>query len=211
MHFERPFFPPEDFKRVAIGLEENLKQLPQAPEGHISPDQAEFLYHLVRLIRPGFVVETGFCVGHSACVILRAQESVDLRPHLLSIDNCRFEETKTASDIVKNWFDGFTLVEGDSKEVLESVVNAYLKKNEGLTLDFALVDGGHDEKTAMSDLETLSAFLINGGYLWLDDFDKVVPYFGVNKAGRAFARQWGACQRFRTKDTRGFMLFQKVF
>lgn len=207
----RPFFPAEDYDHIARGLREELESLPKAPEGHISPDQAEFLFHLIRLIRPSFVVETGFCVGHSACVIMKAQKSVDLEPHLLSVDSCQFEETLPAADLLSSHYPRFTLVQGDSKNVLTNAVNSHIRQNEGLTLDLGVVDGGHDAETALHDLEVLASFLKLGGYLWLDDFEKIVPCAGANMAGRTFARRWGSCHRYRTSDNRGFMLYQKAF
>lgn len=212
MRFPGPFSPCE-YAYIAAGLKEELEFLPEAPEGHISPDQAEFLYHFIRLIRPKFVVETGLCVGHSACVIMLAQRSVGIEPRLMSIDHCQYERTTQAADLLKSRFENFTFVPGDSNEVLSECVNQYLHEHEkeGLTLDLGLVDGGHDAETALNDLETLSSFLVLGGYLWLDDFENVLPCAGANAAGRAFARKWGSCQRYRTGDSRGFMLYQKAF
>ena len=211
MRFRRPFFPADDYSHIAGGLAEELNSLPKPPEGHISPDQAEFLYHLTRLLRPEFIVETGFCVGHSAVVMMHAQQSVGIEPRLMSVDSCQFDETKPAAALLKTKFKHFELVEGDSKDVLLGAVNQYLRENEGVTLKLGVVDGGHDATTATHDLEVLSSFLVIGGYLWLDDFDKVVPCAGANTAGREFARKWGNCQRFRTEDTRGFMIYQKGF
>jgi hypothetical protein len=90
-------------------------------------------------------------------------------------------------------------------------VRKHLRRAEGLTLDFGLVDGGHDASTALGDLETLLACLKPGGYLWLDDFEKNLPNIGVNLAGLTFARRWGNCLRFQTRDSRGFMIHQKSF
>lgn len=211
MRFRRPFFPPQDYAHIAGGLEEALESLPKPPEGHISPDQAEFLYHFIRLIRPEFVVETGLCVGHSATVIMLAQKSAGLEPRLLSVDNCQYAETRPAAKLLHFRYENFTFVEGDSKEAMAPAVNQYLREHEGLTLGLGLVDGGHDRETALHDLESLASFLALGGYLWLDDFEKIVPCAGANLAGREFARRWGSCQRFRTQDTRGFMIYQKAF
>jgi predicted O-methyltransferase YrrM len=211
MAFRRPFFPPEEFAHVDPDLAAMLSMLPKAPEGHISPAQAEFLYHLIRLIRPQLVVETGFCVGHSACVILLAQRSVGLAARLLSVDICRFPETAVAAKYVSSKFPEFMLIRGDTKSVLSNAVSSYLREREGVTFDLGIIDGGHDAETASSDLEVLTSLLSLGGYLYLDDFETIIPYPGVNRAGRAFALRWGNCVRFRTADTRGFMLFQKGF
>jgi hypothetical protein len=205
------FFAPGDYAHIHPELGEILNSLPKAPEGHVSPEQAEFLFHFVRLIRPVFMAETGFCVGHSACVAMLAQESLGIAPQMLSLDICRYEETKIAADIVKSRFPGLKFIEGDTKTVLSDALRRRLRRGEGLTLDLGIIDGGHDRSTAAHDLETLFAYLRPGGYLWLDDFEKALPNAGVNLAGRDFARRWGSCLRFRTQDARGFMIHQKSF
>lgn len=177
----------------------------------MSPAQAEFVFHLVRLVRPRLVVETGFNVGHSAAVVLLAQQSVGIEPSVLSVDTCAYEETGEAAPILAHRFPGFTLVEGDSKAVLADAINGLLRAREDLRFELGLVDGAHDAATALSDLETMRSYLAMGGYLCLDDFEKVIPNGGCNAAGREFARRWGDCVRFRTADTRGFLLHQKGF
>lgn len=211
MGVRQPFFPPREYASIAEGLEQELQDLPKPPEGHISPEQASLLYHFIRMIKPQFVVETGLGAGHSACVILYAQRSIGIEPRLLTVDNCQYEETRVAAEQLKAIFPGFVFVEGDSRQVLSLAVNGYLRENEGLPLDLCLIDGGHDEPTVKSDLKVLLSYLALGGYLWLDDFEKTVPNSGVNMAGRAFARKWGNCVRFRGHGNRGFMLYQKGF
>jgi predicted O-methyltransferase YrrM len=205
------YFPPSMYSHIHPDLEPLLSSLPEPPEGHISPEQAEYLFHFIRLIRPSLVAETGFCVGHSACIIMLAQESTGLAPRMLSIDICRYEETKRSVDIIKRRFPGLKFVEGDTRQVLAPALRRFLRRNGELPLDLAIVDGGHDAETALSDLEICFACLRPGGYLWLDDFEKPLPNSGVNLAGRRFARRWGSCHRLATRDGRGFMLHQKGF
>lgn len=209
--FRRPFFPPEAFAHIDASAARLMEALPEPREGHISPDQAEFLYQLIRLTQPRFVVETGFGVGHSAIIIMRAQESVGIRHDCVSVDLCCYPENRTAGEMLAAEFPDFRLVVGDSKEVLWDAIHCHLRENEGLQLGLGVVDGGHDAETALRDLETMAAFLTVGGYLWLDDYGKIVPCGGANAAGRNFAQKWGHCISFRTADTRGFMLHQKPF
>ncbi len=204
-------FAPEQYAHIHAGLGEILQSLPETPEGHVSPKQAEFLFHFVRLIRPAFIAETGFCVGHSACIVMLAQKTIGIEPRMLSVDICRYAETRAAAEIVKSLFPGLKFVEGDTKDVLSESLCRYLRRHEGLTLDLGIVDGGHDAETAAHDLDVLFSYLRPGAYLWLDDFEKALPNSGVNRAGHEFARRWGHCLRFRTGDARGFMLHQKAF
>jgi predicted O-methyltransferase YrrM len=203
------YFASSQYAHIHPELESLLAGLPEAPEGHISPEQGEYLFHFIRLVRPAFVAETGFCVGHSACIIMLAQESLGLAPSLLSIDICRYEETKRSADLVKKRFAGLKFVEGDTRDVLASALRRYLRRHGELPLDLGLIDGGHDAQTALSDLEIFLSCLRPGGYIWLDDFEKSLPNSGVNLAGHTFARRWGNCHRFETRDGRGFMLHQK--
>jgi predicted O-methyltransferase YrrM len=206
----QPFFPAVDYADVAPGVVEHLARLPDAPEGHISPVQAEFLYSLVRLVRPQLIVETGLCVGHSATIAMLAQESLGLPGRLVSVDIGHYPQSARAAQILRDRFAGFRYVEGDSRTELSAAVHGELRAEEGLSLGLALIDGGHDAETVAHDLDTLHAFLAVGGFLWLDDFEKEVPNYGVNRAGWAFARRWGNCQRFRAPGNRGIMLYQKL-
>ena len=87
-----------------------------------------------------------------------------------------------------------------------------LSSNPGATLDFGIVDGGHDMNTARSDLLVMETLLKPGGYLWLDDFesnkDRCVQ---VSIVGREFATSRRHCLRFVTADHRGLMIYQKGF
>jgi predicted O-methyltransferase YrrM len=211
MSHYRPYFPIQDYEIVDSELVTELEQLPTPTIGHISPAQGEFLYHFIRLIRPSFVVETGFGVGYSACIIMLAQRSAGIKPCLMSVDNCQFEQTITAARKISDRFPGHVFIEGDSKKVLLPALDKYLRTNETVTLDFGIVDGGHDAETVSSDLKVLSSFLTLGGFIWIDDYDRRIPNPGVNIAAREYAKEWGFCHHYRTSDERGFLLCQRNF
>lgn len=124
-----PFFPPEDYGYIANGLKEDIESLPKAQKGHISPEQAEFLYHLIRPIWPQFVVTTGFGVVHSACMIMYAQKSVNIEPCMMSTDICASEQTKLGADIVRSKFKNFIFAQGDSKKVLHNLPEGFLNEH----------------------------------------------------------------------------------
>jgi predicted O-methyltransferase YrrM len=199
------------FEHIDKELDAIVERLPQSREGFITPDQADFLYHFVLLTRPRIVAETGFHVGHSACVILKAMERYG-GGTLISFDIARYEETTQAAEMVKARFEGFHLIAGDSKETLAGTLGQILSSNPGATLDFATVDGGHDIDTARSDMLIMETLLKPGGYLWLDDFesnkDRCVQ---VSIVGREFAMSRRHCLRFVTADHRGLMIYQKGF
>ena len=151
------------FEHIDKELDAIVERLPQSREGFITPDQADFLYHFVLLTRPRIVAETGFHVGHSACVILKAMERYG-GGTLISFDIARYEETTQAAEMVKGRFEGFHLIAGDSKETLAGTLGQILSSNPGATLDFAIVDGGHDIDTARSDMLIMETLLKPGGY-----------------------------------------------
>ena len=199
------------FQHIDDRLHDLTEKLPAAEEGHISDDQAEFLWSFLRLNRPRFVAETGFNAGHSAMVILRAMETYG-GGILLSFDIGRHDSTRVAAEMVRTSFNGFAFVEGDSKATLANGIVSVLNKDAALTFDLGIVDGGHDYATAKSDLDVMSSLVKPGGFVWLDDFDNGrVVCSGVNQAGLEFAAARGSCVRFRTPDHRGMMIYQKGF
>ncbi len=199
------------FSHIDKELNELVQQLPETPEGYITPHQAEFLYSFVRLTQPKIVVETGFNAGHSACVILRAMDAYG-GGALLSFDIARYDATRKGAEIVKARYESFSLIVGDTKQTLAGTMAQVLSSNNDATLDFAIVDGGHDVETARADMVILESLLRPGGYLWLDDFENAnCINVGVNVVGREFASSRGHCLRFLTADNRGMMLHQKAF
>ena len=201
----------DTFSSIDPVLGEMVAELPSTSEGYLSATQADFLYHFVLLTRPRLVVETGFNVGHSALVILRAMSRYG-GGTLLSFDIGRHEGTAGGAALVKSRYEDFHLFEGDTKEVLGPSLGQVLNRHPGATLDLAIVDGGHDMQTCQADLMILEALLAPGGYLWLDDFESLVcRCINVSIVGREFARSRPNCMRFNTADHRGMMIFQKGF
>ncbi len=186
-----------------------IEQLPEGPEGFITPEQAEFLYAFIRLNRPRFVAETGFHTGHRACVIMRTMETYG-GGTLVSFDIGKYDATQKAAEIVKSKYEDFHYVVGDTKQTLSPTLVQILNANANATLDFAIVDGGHDVETARSDLLIFESILRPGGYIWLDDFENTMYVcVGVSVVGREFAASRRNCLRFVTADHRGMMLYQK--
>ena len=87
-----------------------------------------------------------------------------------------------------------------------------MSSDPNLSLDLAIVDGGHDIGTARSDLLVFEGLLRAGGYLWLDDFENAnAVEIDVNMIGRDFSCHRRNCMRFLTGDHRGMMIHQKGF
>lgn len=199
------------YAHIDTELNEIVQQLPEGREGSITPAQAEFLYHFIRLTQPRIVAETGFNVGLSACVMMRAMETYG-GGTLLSFDIGRHDVTHKAAAIVKARFENFNLILGDTKQTLASTLGQTIGSNPSATLDFAFVDGGHDPDTARNDLLICETLLKPGGYLWFDDFENATHIcVGVNLVGREFVNTRQRCMRFLTPDHRGMMLYQKTF
>ncbi len=199
------------YEHIDTELNELVRQLPQAGEGFMTPAQADFLFHFILLTRPRLVAETGFNVGHSACIIMRAMEKYG-GGTLVSFDIGRHDQTRIAAEIVKKRFENFHLILGDSKQTVPGHLPQIFNQHPQATLDFALVDGGHDMETAKTDLLVMDSMLKPGGYIWFDDFENAnCRCVGVNIVGREFAAVRGHCVRFLTHDHRGMMLYQKAF
>lgn len=199
------------FSHINTELNDMIQTLPETPEGHITPAQAEFLYFFIRLTRPKLVAETGFNVGHSACVILQAMESYG-GGALLSFDIGKHDATHRAVELVKAKYENLHFISGDTRQTLAPTLGHVLDANDQSTLDVAIVDGGHDVETARADMIVFESVLRPGGYLWLDDFENAnCVTVGVNIVGREFAALRPHCLRFLTADHRGMMIYQKGF
>jgi len=192
-------------------LDELIKTLPEGTEGYITPEQAEFMFAFIRLTKPRVVAETGFNVGHSALVIMRAMETYG-GGTLLSFDLGRYAETAGAAEKVKGYYENFNIIYGDSKQTLSTTLAQALSSNPAATLDLGVVDGGHDVETARHDLLVMESVVKPGGFLWLDDFENAnCINVGVNIVGREFATARAHCHRFLTSEHRGMMIYQKGF
>jgi predicted O-methyltransferase YrrM len=204
--------PPSAYAAIDPELEGLIAELPSTPEGYISPGQADFLYHLIGLVRPKLVAETGFNAGHSAVVILQAMKRYGAG-RLVSFDIGQHTAVDQGEAFVNARFPNrFTLIRGDTKHTLAPHLGDVLDADSDATLDLAIVDGGHDIETARADMVIMEALLRPGGYLWLDDFENTAHRCtGVTIVGREFARQRGNCVRFVTTDRRGILLYQKSF
>lgn len=199
------------YEHIDKKLNELIKTLPTGPEGFLTPDQAAFLYSFILLTRPRIIAETGFNVGHSALLMMRAMETYG-GGTLLSFDLGCYEETKKAAGIVKGYYENFNIFYGDSKQTLAGTLAHAISSNPIATLDMGIIDGGHDVETARYDLLVMESIVKPGGFLWLDDFENNnCINVGVNIVGREFAASRGHCHRFITTDHRGMMIYQKGF
>ncbi|MGB0717139.1 MAG: class I SAM-dependent methyltransferase [Phycisphaerae bacterium] len=199
------------YENIDPELPKLVERLPEGREGFMTEHQADFMYHFVKLVRPRLVVETGFHCGHSACVIMKAMESCG-GGTLVSFDIARYDSTTRAAEIVRERFNDFHFVAGDSKETLAPTLSTIFNQQPKATLDLGIIDGGHDIETARNDMLVMESLLRPGGYLWLDDFENnLYRMVGVNIVGREFANSRKNCVRFQTADDRGMMIYQKGF
>jgi len=172
-----------------------------SPEGGIKPAKGWILDSLLRKLSPSKILEIGFNQGRSSMLMLEVLASK--KPELISIDIGKHESVYYNSSKMKEMYQNFDIVVGDSKEVLRKVFNRIGE------VDFAMVDGGHDYKTCLSDIKTCLEYLSPGGIIYVDDYNKynslVYKAPGVEKA----------CDEMKEKcywklySEEGIMLFSK--
>jgi predicted O-methyltransferase YrrM len=157
----------------------NGRRYPVVPPG-INAKRGEYLFQLVRALRPAASLETGFAYGMSALFIAEALRQNGTGRHIV-IDP--FELTR---------FDGLGL-----RHVEEAGLAGYVTFHEepselrlprlvreGLRIDFAFVDGHHLFDYVVTECLFLGQLLRAGGLLVLDDTN--LP--GVARACDFFAK-----------------------
>lgn len=138
----------------------------------------ELLYILVRIARPGRVVETGIFDGHSSAVILRALED-NKSGELVSIDLPAYGEIEHSTDRMKDtalppgekpgWMipdylrARHRLILGDAKEHLPKVLE------ELQSIDIFLHDSLHTFRHQWFEYSTAWPYLARDGLLLSDD------------------------------------------
>ena len=135
----------------------------------------QYLREAVKGCKQG--LEIGFNAGHSAAIILMANDQMTLN----TIDICRYKYTlSTAKFMHKYWKGRFGFYAGSSQAVI--------KKYEFLKLDFIHVDGGHGIADFFFDIDFCERSLKPGGKVVIDDayLPDYIKYIGYKLQQKVF-------------------------
>lgn len=118
------------------------------------------MHSLVELIKdqkPKNIVEVGFNMGHSACLILN---NIPEDSYLTTFDICKYGYEIECYEILKKYFNNIELVIGDSFETLKNIDGE---------IDFAFIDGNHAYEFVKSDVKNVKPKIKSSGMLLFDD------------------------------------------
>ena len=140
-------------------------------KGHFNLDQAIFFKEMVMENDPEYILETGFCTGRSASVILTNAKKLK---KMISID-INFDYMKPEGKIYKNKlkdnFENFSTIENTSK-ILN---NNFFKKEFPLGIDWFTVDGDHSYTGCLFDLKSVVNHINKNGIIIVDDYKSGPP------------------------------------
>lgn len=151
---------------------EQLRKKSRGVRGNFSlyQEKSDWLFETVRDSSPDKILETGFNCGHTSTIMLEAAKGTSLT----TFDLFNNEFNGKAKSVIDKHHNGLTIVKGDTKSTLPK----YFKEHPDEMFDFALIDGGHDYPTALSDLKAVLPHIKPGGYILIDDMNLK----GVRKA-----------------------------
>jgi len=154
--------------------------------------QKEILFEHVFLAPPGNFLEIGVYYGADLFVAAKTKQVIGQKADIIGIDiydpanlyrhdpiwqtngldNPMAQVWKYAEDF--GLTEGLRLIKGDSLE---------LGKEKWPPLSVLVVDGNHDYKHAMADLENFGKFVVPGGFILVHDYyNHENEFFGVNEA-----------------------------
>ena len=140
-------------------------------------EAGQFLYGLVRAVKPTNAIETGTFEGFSAINIARALKD-NGKGKLWTIDYTDYKAQKTFKVYkVKEWI---TQIIGVSPGALETIVS----END---IDFAFLDSRHTYKIVLSELEVLHKYFKVGSYITGHDYCR---HEGVKQAVEDFVSKY---------------------
>lgn len=141
-------------------------------KGHFNLDQAKFFKKLSRLVKPKYIIETGFCTGRSAAALLTSNENI---LKFISIDiNLDYmkPEGRIYASLLTKEFSNFQIIEDDSKKVL---TDEFFKINFPNGIDWATIDGDHSYFGCFNDISKIAIHLNSEGIIIIDDYKSGPP------------------------------------
>ncbi len=149
--------------------------------GSKTPFWGQLLYSLVREIRPGAALELGSNVGISAMYQAAAQARVG-SGRLVTLEGAPGPAAVAARNLAGLGLESASVVPGRFHDTLDSVLH------ELAPVDYAFIDGHHDEEATLGYFETLAPKLSPGAVLVFDD---IAWSDGMRRAWRAIRRTPG--------------------
>lgn len=142
----------------------------------IDVESGEFLYGLIRMIKPKCVIETGTFEGFSAVYIAQGLKDNGFG-FLWTIDHKDYDAKKIFED--HNVDEKIKMLIGHSPDVLEKIVS----ENE---INLVFLDNGHTYKNLTSELEISHKHLKKDSYIIGHDYFNPSHDNNVNKAADDF-------------------------
>jgi hypothetical protein len=122
------------------------------------------LFHLVRKFQPETIIELGCCVGISASYQAAAQK-LNERGRLWTLEGASELAAVARGHFAELALDNVTVVPGRFQDTLNGVIA------EAAPVDYAFIDGHHDEQATLDYFEQLLPHLAPRALLVFDDVD----------------------------------------
>lgn len=122
------------------------------------------LFQLVRKFQPNAIVELGCCVGISASYQAAAQ-NLNERGRLWTLEGASELAAVSREHFLELALDNVTVVQGRFQDTLDGVIG------EAAPIDYAFIDGHHDEQATLDYFEQLLPHLAPRALLVFDDVD----------------------------------------
>jgi cephalosporin hydroxylase len=120
------------------------------------------LFKLIRKFRPSFCLELGTCLGISASFQAAALK-LNGTGKIVTLEGSELLASLAKGHFQSLGLDNITVVTGRFRDTLSEVLN--LDKS----IDYAFIDGHHDEKATLAYFEQITPFLADGALLVFDD------------------------------------------
>lgn len=153
----------DDIEEIQKRIQERLPDFNlRTMEGSASIEELTYLYRLAKENNSEIVGEIGLNAGYSALAFLYANPNTDV----VSFDIGTHPYIEIAKEYIDEKFPGrHTLVEGDSKKA----VPQYAKENPEIQFDTIFIDGGHETRTAYSDIYNMKQLAHKNTDVVMDD------------------------------------------
>lgn len=122
------------------------------------------LFHLVRAFKPQHVIELGCCIGISASYQAAAQK-LNGSGSLTTLEGAKELAAVSGQHFAELGLDNVTLVQGRFQDTLAGVIA------QNSPIDYAFIDGHHDEHATIAYFEQLLPHLSARALLVFDDVD----------------------------------------